>query len=120
MGRSTRWAIRQGFLRKYEVSPFCHPLLQLLRLFRYLGGAPTFVLSEAVDTVRQAHLSPTTEYPPSSASPITGPTVDHLYFRPNVLYRPLSGLPTPEGLQYPPSILSDVLVQMYFSKIHHT
>ncbi|KAK8858801.1 hypothetical protein IAR55_003031 [Kwoniella newhampshirensis] len=85
---------------------------------RYLGGTPTFVLTEAVDSVRQAKLNFTTDH--SSSTKQDRPTVDHLYFRPNVLYRPLNGLPAPETVVYPPMALSDALVHMYFSKIHHT
>ncbi|WVQ78503.1 hypothetical protein IAT38_000589 [Cryptococcus sp. DSM 104549] len=83
---------------------------------RYLGGAPTFVLAEAVDSVRQAHLSPET----IDDHPATTTSVDHIYFRPNVLYRPLNGLPAPETIEHPPAALSDTLVSLYFSKIHHT
>ncbi|ORY25832.1 fungal-specific transcription factor domain-domain-containing protein [Naematelia encephala] len=85
---------------------------------RYLGGTPTFVLREAVDSVRQGQLPPAPDQSPSSST--DRPTVDQLYFRPNVFYRPLDGLPAPELVQYPPMVLSNALVQMYFSKIHHT
>ncbi|KAK4688123.1 hypothetical protein P7C73_g1987, partial [Tremellales sp. Uapishka_1] len=87
---------------------------------RYLGGAPNFVLAEAVDSVRQANLPPAVVNSASSTPDGPTMTVDHLYFRPNVLYRPLNGLPAPETLEYPPMILSDTLVQLYFERIHHT
>jgi hypothetical protein len=86
---------------------------------RYVGGAPAFALAEAVDSVRRAK-RPKGNSASSAVSAQDGPVVDHLYYRPNVFFRPLSALPLPEAVVYPPMTVSDALVNMYFEKLHET
>ncbi|KAM0751794.1 hypothetical protein T439DRAFT_379882 [Meredithblackwellia eburnea MCA 4105] len=84
---------------------------------RYIGGASSLVLVEALRTLRA---NAQTESPQSESQSIANANLELPFFKPGVAFRRFEGLPRPETTKYPDPIIADNLIHAYFTRFHHT
>ncbi|KAJ7590742.1 fungal-specific transcription factor domain-containing protein [Mycena floridula] len=80
---------------------------------RYTGGTSSFMLVDALTSLRTPNASPSSVL--SSSTDIQLP-----FFHPGKRFHAHEALPRPETLKYPPAAVADDLVTIYFFRIHKT
>ncbi|KAF8922155.1 fungal-specific transcription factor domain-containing protein [Mucidula mucida] len=101
---------------------FSHLTKDSLGNLRFIGGASSLVLVEALQSLRDSQTPDTSpdSFHSEAAINKSPENLDLPFFRKNVHFRRFDVLPPPEDTVFPSADVADRLVAVYFERIHHT